>query len=75
MRIKAKIAYNHEMGSLPRGAVIQETKERAEALIAAGKFEQTSDEITHRAQPEAEVARAPEPVKTPAGAKLEEKTA
>lgn len=47
MRIKAKIAYNHEIGALPRGAVIEETAKRGKALVDAGKFVETTDEVTH----------------------------
>lgn len=48
MRIKAKIAYNHEIGSLPRGAVIEESAKRGQELVDARKFEKTKDEVTHR---------------------------
>ena len=72
MRIKAKIAYNHEIGSLPRGAVIEESAKRGKALVDAGKFEETTDEVTHGQK--AAVAKADEPAKS-AGGKTDGKAA
>jgi hypothetical protein len=61
MRIKAKIAFNHEIGSLPRGAVIEETAKRGKALVDSGKFTETTEEVTHRAAG-AKAKAAAEPV-------------
>ena len=70
MRIKAKIAYNHHAGTLPRGAVIEEDKAAAEDLVARGKFDkaETGDVVSHKIvdgawkavpPPAAEGAKAP----------------
>ncbi|MBP8233100.1 MAG: hypothetical protein KAY22_12405 [Rhizorhabdus sp.] len=72
MRIKAKIAVNHEIGSLPRGAVIEESAERGKKLVAAGKFEETTDEVTHGQK--AASAKTDETTK-PAGGKTDGKAA
>ncbi|QTH21992.1 hypothetical protein HRJ34_00160 [Rhizorhabdus wittichii] len=73
MRIKAKIAYNHEIGALPRGAVVEETAKRGKALVEAGKFVETTDEVTHG--PKAEAAAKAEDAPKGNGGKAEGKAA
>lgn len=59
MRIKAKIAYNHHTGNMPRGTVIEVKKEEGEALIKSGKFVATDEAVTKPAVEEAAPAATP----------------
>lgn len=67
MRIKAKIAYNHETGPLPRGAVIEESAKRGKALVDAGKFAETSEDVTHGRKADAPAVKVEDPAKPAAG--------
>lgn len=58
MRIKAKIAYNHHTGTLPRGTVIDVKKEEGEALVKSGKFVATDEAVTKPVAEEVPAAAA-----------------